>query len=229
MADLSVVRKEVKYLLDDATAARLRSALGAFMPLDPMGGPDGYEVRSLYFDTVYDKDYNDKVDGIEVRRKIRLRIYSSGDAVAKLELKEKSAAGQRKRSTTVAREDAALLLAGRYAALRAKMPSPFAQELLGIMEVEGYVPRTVVAFRRLAFMDRTNNTRVTFDSRLCASESCFDLFAARLACYPIPHPLILEVKYANFLLSHIYSALCLANQVPVSVSKYCLGRQVSFF
>lgn len=229
MAELNVVRREIKYLLSETTAGALRNTLGAFMPLDPMGGATGYDVRSLYFDTVCDKDYNDKIDGIEVRRKIRLRIYSPDDQTAKLELKEKNAAGQRKRSVPVAREDVPLLVAGRYRELRKKLTLPFAQELLAKMDGEGYIPRTVVEFRRLAYMDSANNTRVTFDSRLRACESNFDLFSPSLACYPIPYPTILEVKYANFLLSHIRSALELANQVPVSTSKYCLGRQVSFF
>jgi len=32
---------------------------------DPNNGIHGYTVRSLYFDTIYDKDFFEKRDGIE--------------------------------------------------------------------------------------------------------------------------------------------------------------------
>jgi hypothetical protein len=97
------------------------------------------------------------------------------------------------------------------------------------METEAYLPKTIVEFRRLAFMGQTNNTRITFDSQLKATESNFDLFANNLSLYPIFHPMILEVKYNHFLLSYIKQMLNLADQMPVATSKYALGRQISFF
>ena len=35
-------------------------------------------VRSLYFDSLEDSDYYDKLDGVMNRKKIRLRIYEAG-------------------------------------------------------------------------------------------------------------------------------------------------------
>ncbi len=230
MLEIDVARREAKYFIDEITGSHLRAALDAIgMPRDPSGGPDGYMVRSLYFDTAYDGDYNDKVDGLEIRRKIRLRVYSPDAATAKLEIKEKRGVEQWKRSVVVTRDDAAMLLAGEYGRLRRRADSPVAESLLTTMEIEGYRPRTIVQYTRLAYMLETDNTRVTFDSNLRATESTFDLFSRDLAMYPITVATVLEVKYTHFLLSHIRSALTLSARLPISASKYCLARQIAYY
>lgn len=227
--EINVARTETKYALDEVTAARLRGALDAVMHRDPMGGVDGYRVRSLYFDTPFDQDYHDKIDGFEERQKIRLRIYSPDDKKAKLELKRKVGKYQWKKTATVSREDAVRLMNGEYGPVRESTDSPFAKKLIAMMERQVYTPRTLVEFRRLAFVISVENTRVTFDTKLEVSESQLDLFAQNPAYVPILHPVILEVKYTNILASYVRSTLELANQLPVSISKYCLGRQISFY
>ncbi len=229
MAEESVARTETKYALDEVTAATLRGVMDHVMLRDPHGGDDGYLVRSLYFDTPFDQDYHDKIDGFEVRQKVRLRIYSSEDQTAKLELKRKVAKYQWKKSVTVSRDDAYRLIDGQYAAVGEKAESPFAKKIISMMERQCYRPRTVVEFHRLAFLLHIENTRVTFDTKLQASQSLPDLFSPTPAYHPILHPAILEVKYTNILPSQVKIALATANRLPLSISKYCLGRQISFF
>lgn len=225
----NVARTESKYSLDDVTAAKLRNVLDIVMERDPMGGDDGYVVRSLYFDTPFDQDYHDKIDGFETRQKVRLRIYNSNDQTAKLELKRKVGKYQWKKTVSISRDDAYRLIDGQYATVGEKLESPFAKKLISMMERHCYIPRTVVEFRRLAYIARIEKTRITFDTKLQASQSQFDLYCPDPAYHPILHPVILEVKFTNILATHIKMALALANQLPVSVSKYCLGRQISFF
>lgn len=80
-------------------------------------------IRSLYFDTPDDQDFRDKTDGLELRRKIRLRAYSPGDDFAMLEMKQKQGPYQRKRSLRLSREDAQSLCRGDYRPL-ARVPGP---------------------------------------------------------------------------------------------------------
>ena len=223
----SVARREIKYLLDLRCAENLRSELLKLLAIDSNGSESGYIVRSLYFDTIYDNDYYDKIDGLETRRKIRLRIYTPEDKTAKLEVKEKVGDNQWKRSATISREDVQLVISGRYSELFGKYDSPFLQMLFYKMETECYRPKTIIEYNRLAFMNQANETRITFDSSLRATESNFDLFSAQLPLYPILYPVVLEVKYRHFLLSYIKHALDMADQAPISISKYCLGRQIS--
>jgi len=226
MAETKVARREMKYLLNQCTASSLKAKIQKVLPIDNYSGSDGYAVRSLYFDTVYDRDFHDKVDGLEIRHKIRLRIYSAADLVAKLEVKKKQGSDQWKYSATIAREDAELMVQGRYEKVLAKYKSPFIQAVLRQMIMESYIPKTIVEFHRLAFTEKTNDTRITFDTSLKASEAGFDLFSPKLHLYAVRYPVIMEVKFNRFLLSHIKTVLQLANQLPVATSKYCLGRQI---
>ena len=69
-----VNRRELKYRLNAAQVPAIRRRLSAFLLPDDHSGADGYWVRSLYFDTPADSDFWDKVDGLDCRQKIRLRI-----------------------------------------------------------------------------------------------------------------------------------------------------------
>ena len=86
-------------------------------------------IRSLYFDTPDDQDFQDKVDGLELRRKLRLRTYSPQSDFAMLEMKQKQGPYQRKRSLRLAREDAQRLCRGDYRPLQ-KMADPFGRRVL---------------------------------------------------------------------------------------------------
>lgn len=223
-----VLRQEKKYAVNAADGAALRGRLGAVMHGDAHNGPQGYVIRSLYFDTPDEEDFQSKIDGLELRRKIRLRIYSPQAEFAMLEMKQKEGAYQRKRSLRVSRTDAERLCRGDYRPLQG-YDDPFAAECYGLMHCRCYRPKAVVEYRRQAFVARENHIRVTLDSRIVATESSFDLFSHRLPMYAVmdPFQMVLEVKYNGFLLSYLKDLLDLVERPELSVSKYCLARGVS--
>ena len=223
-----VLRQEKKYAVNIADGAVLRRHLEPVMHADAHNGPQGYGIRSLYFDTPDDQDFQDKIDGLELRRKIRLRIYSPRSDFAMLEMKQKEGPYQRKRSLRLSREDAQRLCRGDYRPLQA-YEDPFAAECYGLMHCRCYRPKAVVEYRRQAFVARENHIRITLDSRIVATESELDLFSERLPMYPVMDPfhMVLEVKYNGFLLSYIKDLLNLVERSELSVSKYCLARSVS--
>ena len=96
----SVLRTEKKYLIGAHEYAAKRQVLSAVLTADRHSVGGGYPVRSLYFDTPYDMDFYEKQDGVELRRKIRLRCYDPGADFAMLEMKQKHGQAQRKRSLT---------------------------------------------------------------------------------------------------------------------------------
>ena len=223
-----VLRQEKKYAINAADGAALYSCLGSVMHADAHNGAQGYVIRSLYFDTPDDQDFRDKVDGLELRRKIRLRTYSPQSDFAMLEMKQKEGPYQRKRSLRLSREEARRLCRGDYRPLLSHGDA-FAAECYGLMHCRCYRPRAVVEYRRQAFVARENHIRITLDSRITATESRWDLFDGGLAMYPVldPFQMVLEVKYNGFLLSYIKDRLDLAERSELSVSKYCLARSVS--
>ena len=222
----SVMRQEKKYAIDIAQGAMLRAKLDHIMIPDAHNGPSGYMIRSLYFDTPDNSDYNDKIEGLELRRKIRLRIYDPAQNFAMLEMKQKSGPYQLKRSLRVTRSDAAALARGEYGVLLG-YTEPFAAECYALMRIRCYRPKAVVEYDRAAYIARENHIRITFDSRLRAGESDLDLFSPRPAYGPVmtPFGMVLEVKYNGFLLSYVKDLLANVHQPEVSVSKYCLARK----
>ncbi len=220
-----VLRQEKKYLMTIPDMQQLSHALDYIMIQDPHNGQDGYRIRSLYFDTLNDGDYEDKLNGVELRRKIRLRIYDPSADFAMLEMKQKEGAYQKKRSLRVSREDAIALSRGQYSPLL-HYPDPFAAECYCLMQMQCYRPKTIVEYHRKAFIAKENKIRITFDHQIQATESSYSLFDDHLNMYPVldTSNVVLEVKYNGFLLSYIKDAVNAANRSEITVSKYCLAR-----
>lgn len=225
-----VLRNERKFLINTAELTAKKHQLRQILHEDPHNGPEGYSVRSLYFDTEYDDDFFDKETGAEVRKKLRLRLYDPAGGFAVLEMKQKQGEQQRKRSLRLNQEDARRLIQCDYTPLL-RYPDLFAAECYGLMQTRCYRPRVIVEYRRLAFAARENSIRITFDSRIEAAQSSFDFFAPRLLTAPVMDrsQAVLEVKYNGFLLSYIKEMLSDLSRSELSVSKYCMARRLSYY
>lgn len=222
----TVLRNEKKFLISVADFIKESAYLDSVLHQDSHNGLHGYKVRSLYFDTVYDTDYFEKEAGIEMRRKIRLRIYDLTKDFALLEMKQKQGAYQLKRSLKVSRNDAESLISGDFTPLLS-YKEDFAKEIYGFMTYRCYRPKTIVEYNRKAFVAKENEIRITFDHNILSTESNLDLFSSNLIMNPVldKYNVILEVKYNRFLLDYIKHLLNAINKSELSVSKYCLARQ----
>ncbi len=224
-----VLRNERKFLMNRMEFVQKSHQLRQLLHEDGHNGSQGYLIRSLYFDTEYDGDFFDKEYGMEIRKKLRLRIYDTESQSAVLEMKQKQGDQQRKRSLRLRREDAQRMSAGDYEPLL-RYPEPFAAECYALMNARCYRPRTIVQYRRLAFVAQENNIRVTFDHQIDATQSNFNLFDPKLIMHPVMEEsmVVMEVKYDNFLLAYIQQILNGVDKSELSVSKYCLARQDSY-
>lgn len=222
-----VLRQEKKFLIGLPEYYGHSGNLEKFMMEDQHNQGDGYLIRSLYFDSIEDRDYQEKVDGVELRRKIRLRCYGPDSSFALLEVKQKEGSMQKKRSLLLSREMAVCLTEGRYGVLLF-CQEPLARECYAVMNMYAYRPCSVVEYRRRAFIARENKIRVTFDHHIVGTESSFNIFDRNLIQYPLQDQslVVLEVKYNGFLLSYIKDMLSSCAASEISVSKYCLSRNI---
>ena len=133
-----VYREEKKFLINFEEFRKLSHHLEQLLTEDEHNGSLGYTVRSLYFDTLYDNDYFEKLDGVELRRKIRLRIYHPSDNFALLEMKQKQGQYQLKRSLRITRDDADALIRGNYTPLL-NYKEDFAAECYALMQMQGKI------------------------------------------------------------------------------------------
>lgn len=225
---LDVTRKENKYNIGLIETASMKRRLGIYMDPDPHNGETGYLVRSLYFDTLHDADFEQKVDGYDERQKIRLRVYSADAGTAKLEVKEKTDALQRKRSLSLDRAEAERMIGGDYRFLLLRKEA-LAHWLYTFLSAHCYRPKCVVEYDRYAYIMEHNDTRITFDQNLRASESGFDIFDRDLALYPVSAPgaVTMEVKYTGFLLTCLKNELNHCDKTRCSNSKYCRARMIT--
>lgn len=227
---LDVSRKEFKYIVGPQEIAGLKRRLAPLMRSDPHNGGknEGYRVRSLYFDTPYDTDYEEKTGGYHERRKIRLRIYDPADESAKLELKEKKGTNQRKRSILLDREEAERMIRGDYGCLQ-RRGEDLALRLYLLMTQKCYRPKCVVEYDRFAYCLAHNETRVTFDTGLRSGEGSHDIFDKNLMLYPVCGIMenTMEVKFNGFLFTYIKNELNRCQGMPTSNSKYCRARMAT--
>ena len=226
----TVFRSEHKYLLNYDKALQLRKRLELALKRDAHATNSGYMVRSLYFDSINQQDFCEKDAGTEIRKKVRLRVYSTEDRFCKLEVKQKNGSSQKKTSLSINRGDAQVLIQGDYSVLTKYFSShPEASKIYQWMMLECYRPVALIEYNRIAYTYPKHNTRITFDSNIRTSESCIDIFRIDPLYYPvINEKVVLEVKFDQHLMKFISDILKPFQLTACSVSKYCSGRPVFY-
>jgi hypothetical protein len=225
LANEEVYRREIKYEMSRERFALIAPRLSMCMHRDGFcENPDGYTVRSLYFDTPYETDFYSARDGAEQRKKIRLRLYAPTDETLKLEMKAKVGMEQIKTSLLLHRTQAQALVNGDYTVLRA-IDDPFSETLYQTMTVGVYRPHVLIEYKRIAFVAPSNHIRVTFDSNIRYTAGCFDIFRTVPPFAPLMNTQagVLEVKYDEYLFSYIKEVLSATDALPGAFGKYALA------
>lgn len=222
-------RHEEKYLLSYGGYWYLKNLLGCVMELDAnVGAGSDYYIRSLYFDTLENREFREKEYGIYERRKIRLRIYDTKADTVKLELKGKNGSGIHKEALEISREEAELLIAGDCSFLLNHQKAT-AGKLYNLLKNHFYRPVVVIDYEREAYVLPVFNVRITFDKKVRSHMGGCGFWDPEL---PMANLLdgsrvVLEVKYTDMLPAHIKTLLATVPKIPVSFSKYCYCRMLT--
>ncbi|MEF9839850.1 MAG: polyphosphate polymerase domain-containing protein [Lachnospiraceae bacterium] len=222
---LDVYRKEIKYIISFIDYIRVQNYIGAYIHPDPYTGHNGYNVRSLYFDSEHDGDMQDVLDGLFEKSKLRLRVYTPQDKKVKLELKQKAGSDGRKQTLWITREEAQQMIHTNYSFLLDK-GEPLAVQCYKRLTLGAYRPKVIVEYNRFAYVYTNNNIRITFDRNVTSCPIVEDFlrpaFAERLL---MPSDLgVLEVKYDGFLPTPLKQALEPIDRLATSNSKYLQAR-----
>ncbi|MDE7478673.1 MAG: polyphosphate polymerase domain-containing protein [Lachnospiraceae bacterium] len=224
---MKVYRHEIKFIMSRIEYTNLKHMLNIVMHKDQnMKYMPDYYIRSLYFDTLTNDDYCDKVIGGQVRRKIRLRIYETSTEHVKLEIKNKEVDYSIKETAVIKRDDAYRLAQGQYDTL-VEYQDDVTRSVYYQFMTKGYKPKVIVDYDREAYTLPIENVRLTFDKQVRAVRSC-ELFDDRLALFGIlpDTNVILEVKYDKYLPVHIRNMLSSVSMQRMSISKYCMAREL---
>lgn len=218
------MRHELKYLINEGTAQALRARLMPLMTPDPHGENGGYRVTSLYFDDIYNSAYNDKLNGIDTRRKFRARCYGLDPSHITLEAKHKDGEFVSKISMPLTREQYDSLLACDCSFMSAHDGDEDAfGEFYRSDRLTRLRPKAIVDYRREALICPHGNVRITFDRRLSACFDTVDMFSPKAFCSPVlPKEIILEIKFDSYLPAAISAVLQGLEAPQLSVSKYII-------
>jgi len=155
-------RHEWKHEISSLDCMILRSRLSVVMKHDPHAINGKYKIRSLYFDTPEDKALREKIDGVNIRDKYRIRYYNNDTSVIFLEKKSKINGLCAKNSCLISKEEARAIVDGNIDTLSAK-DRPLINELCFKMKAERLQPKTIVDYTREPFVYLPGNVRVTMD------------------------------------------------------------------
>ena len=218
-------RHELKTSINYCDYITLRNRLKHLMQRDPHTDSNGqYRVRSLYFDTPQDKALREKQDGVDAREKFRIRKYLTSNDTIKLEKKSKKNGLSYKTSVNLTPADVQAILQNDLNWMLHD-PRPLVQELYTKMKNQHLEPKIIVDYTREPFTCTAGNVRITFDREIRSGLYSLDFFNDNLPTLKVGDEIVvMEVKFDQFIPSHIQAAIQLGNRRASACSKYALAR-----
>lgn len=222
-------RFELKFLCTQIQLKLLESQIGYLMEKDRHSGEKGfYTVRSLYFDDYMNSAVKQKEDGIDYRKKYRIRSYHEGaDEQFSLEIKYRVKDKIRKETCMLTREETSAILEGKplddaYADQERKVLHQFE----ATRDSFCLQPAVIVEYDRIPYVYPEGNVRITLDKNICASTENKKFMERDLPAIPILETgyHLLEIKYDEYLPDVIRQAVQIISLQKVSFSKYYLCR-----
>ena len=218
-------RHEWKHELNTMDYLTIRRRLQAVMKRDPHAVEGRYHVRSLYFDNPDDKALREKVDGVNMREKFRIRYYNGDTSVIRLEKKSKRNGLGAKFSAPLTKDEAQKIVDGDIDWMM-DSSRPLVQELYCKMRYQCLKPKTIVDYTREPYVYGPGNVRVTFDFNIRTGLTCTDFLNPD--CVTIPAgdapQYLLEVKWDDYLPEIIRAAVQTPGRRAGAFSKYAQCR-----
>lgn len=221
-------RHELKFLISEQEKQVIEERLLLLLKRDLHTEGGSYTIRSLYFDDMWQNAYEEKLAGVESRKKYRIRIYNNSDAVIRLECKHKEGQYINKTSAVLSRSETERIIAGDVSFLRDRKEAvslDFYRECI----INGMRPAVIVDYEREPFVYPYGDVRITFDLHVRAGLYTDNLFDSRIPVAEVMEPgrLIMEVKFTEYLPEMIRDILPVADSAYVAFSKYtmCLEKR----
>jgi VTC domain len=230
------MRLEYKYLVKNDDLERLRNKLLPFLELDPFvkeGPENDYTVRSIYFDSSNFNYYHEKIDGIKIRKKLRIRGYDniSNNNLVFLEIKNKY-------DNFIGKNRAPLLYHNLESLLNTKSIETYAltnngyansiqdgEKFLHHLLKSGLKPTVLIVYEREAFFSKFDRSlRITFDKniRFYDYPKIGSLYRDDDLEHATPSNFVLELKFNNGFPKWLQDIVQEFGLTRRSVSKYTI-------
>lgn len=230
-------RFELKYLITLKQAEVIKKALRAYLLPDEHGNGNGrYALASLYYDSSDYRCYWEKVDGVRLRRKLRIRYYErdtllEDETPVFVEIKQRLDRVTQKRRVVLPYSEALSLCNNR------QFPETYLPgDLATLEEIYAYLwqynlrPVSIVRYERQAFIgaDFDIGLRVTFDTSLNyhIHQLLLHEEASSLPMLPA-NRVVMEIKVNERIPYWLTEMIAAHNLKMVRVSKYCRSIELA--
>ena len=240
-------RHEIKHEITYSDLIAIRQGLRAVAHQDPHTVDGKYFIRSLYFDNLSDKALREKIDGVNMREKFRIRYYNHDTSLIHLEKKSKVKGLGTKYSCHLTAGEAQNIADGNIdwiaeeMEVLAKDPEsvkkrrPLLEELYCKMRYQGLKGRTIVDYTREPYIYGPGNVRVTFDYDIHTGLNSTDFLNPKVPTIPAVRDrtaqemaggtgIILEVKWDAYLPDIIRDIVQIHGRREGAFSKYAACR-----
>jgi len=229
-------RFELKYVVTVRDIARLRDEIAAYMVRDPYGAADGrYMLASLYYDTPARDYFWAKLDGLRLRRKLRIRHYEQqaalvDDSPVFVEIKQRVDRVTQKRRAPLPYRDALELCDERMIPECDERDEAVVHETFGMVVRHDLRPSCITTYQREAWLggDYDPGLRITIDSDLRYRLNDLGLESKNPGRFMFPPQYaVLEIK-ANDRVPFWLTHLIARNNLHLTrTSKYCTSLDVA--
>jgi hypothetical protein len=223
-------RFELKYLITLQQAERFKSGLRAYLMPDEHGKNNGrYTVSSLYYDSPGFRCYWEKLDGLKIRRKLRIRRYESSEVLTEempvfLEIKQRVDRVTQKRRAILPYGEALWLCNDRQIPAHTAGDEEVIHEIFVLLCQYNLRPASIVRYDRQAFIgtDYDIGLRVTFDTSLSFQSHQLHLHE-QPSGLPMLDPglVVMEVKVNERIPYWLTDMIAAHNLQLARFSKYC--------
>ena len=234
-------RFEIKYQLSIPERDNIINHIRPFMELDPhiKKGYNNYEVRSIYFDSPLKRAYFDKISGIKIRVKLRIRYYPDFQVGEKelvfIELKRKINENVSKSRVLVPFEDAFDIIdphnpkAQEFYEKLSKEDQEKLNDIWYLYKRYNLKPVCIVWYHRQPFISKIEKGRfrITFDTSIKVRNYNFDLHTGGISGkYIVPPQIcVMEIKFTNFIPAWAIRVVQRNNVIQEKMSKFASGLE----
>jgi len=231
-------RRKLKYFIAPELIPQVKELITPYAEMDPFAKEREkytYTIRSIYFDTINFDFYYEKLDGLKIRKKLRVRFYNEFDpeGTAFLEIKRRYNNQIVKERTKVPLNQLEQICIQRtnpngHVDVFSNGSVVMSKFLYNLTSLD-LQPALLVTYEREPYVGLGDSSiRVTFDKNVRAfiSPELEDLFANNGFDFITNGRCILEFKFNGFMPKWMRTAVAELNIRTQSISKYCLGVNV---
>ncbi|MFC1485665.1 VTC domain-containing protein [Candidatus Latescibacterota bacterium] len=240
--DYTMMKYEYKYLVPNEKLDILRSSIRPFVFDDKymdLTNGEGYTVRTIYFDTPGYEYFHEKIDGLKIRKKVRIRGYNRYDpeSIVYFEIKRKNEKKVSKNRSPVRFSDLGGIFSnGDYRQYvlgenGGQRECEDMRRFLYYVHRDCLQPTLLVVYEREAYLGKYDRSvRLTLDRNLRAlfHPTLGGLYGEDHVCHPTPDHFVLEVKFYHTFPSWLKKNIYMLELQRGAFSKYanCLKKHL---